>query len=74
MRLRHQFFDLRTFSIRRRQHFADSDLNVCTKGKLLFADAVASPTRIANKNDPCDLALLQLRAGEGYGAFAQHRA
>jgi hypothetical protein len=37
--------------------------------EFLFADAVASPTRIADKNDSCDLALLQLRAGEGYGAL-----
>jgi hypothetical protein len=35
----------------------------------LFADAVASPTRIADKNGSRDLALLQLRAGEGYGAL-----
>jgi hypothetical protein len=34
-----------------------------------LADAVASLTRIPDKNGSCDLTLLQLRAGEGYVAL-----
>jgi hypothetical protein len=38
------------------------------RAKFWFAGAVASLTRIPDKNGLCDLALLQLRACEGYVA------
>jgi hypothetical protein len=39
------------------------------RGNFWLADAVASPTRIPDKSGCCDLALLQLRACEGYVAL-----
>src|SRR5216684_3609796 len=68
LRLRHQFFDLRTLNQTTSAALRLIKLHVRTNGEF-FADAVASLTRTPDKNGSYDLALLQLRACEGYVAL-----